>query len=159
MNAEQIKCVWNAVERYGGEAMADLVIAELGPPESLPLEPEGKEGADEGKIWSALRRKLQDIAPQLGEFVNAGRYEMCSAILDDIARKLTAEVAALSASPPGDCERCQGNGEIVTDHDRYLNPLPGDVRQIVSWRDRLCDWERRRKMLAGLLKRPAEGGK
>lgn len=25
------------------------------------------------------------------------------------------------------CERCQGNGEIVTDWDRYMHPLPGDV--------------------------------
>lgn len=24
------------------------------------------------------------------------------------------------------CERCQGNGEIVTDWDRYLQPLSGD---------------------------------
>jgi hypothetical protein len=24
------------------------------------------------------------------------------------------------------CERCQGNGEIVTDWDRYLNAKPGD---------------------------------
>lgn len=25
-----------------------------------------------------------------------------------------------------DCERCQGNGEIVTDWGRYLHSLPGD---------------------------------
>lgn len=25
------------------------------------------------------------------------------------------------------CERCQGNGEIVTDWDRYLQPLPEDI--------------------------------
>lgn len=25
------------------------------------------------------------------------------------------------------CETCQGNGEIVTDWDRYKNPRPGDV--------------------------------
>lgn len=25
------------------------------------------------------------------------------------------------------CERCQGNGEIVTDWDRYLHPHDGDV--------------------------------
>ena len=24
------------------------------------------------------------------------------------------------------CDRCQGNGEIVTDWDRYLHPWPGD---------------------------------
>lgn len=24
------------------------------------------------------------------------------------------------------CERCQGNGEIVTDWERYTHPLPGD---------------------------------
>ena len=25
------------------------------------------------------------------------------------------------------CERCQGNGEIVTDWERYLSPHKGDV--------------------------------
>ena len=25
------------------------------------------------------------------------------------------------------CPRCQGNGEIVTDWNRYLHPRPGDV--------------------------------
>ena len=25
------------------------------------------------------------------------------------------------------CERCQGNGEIVVDWERYLHPLDGDV--------------------------------
>jgi RecJ-like exonuclease len=25
------------------------------------------------------------------------------------------------------CERCQGNGEVVTDWDRYLKPHPGDA--------------------------------
>lgn len=25
------------------------------------------------------------------------------------------------------CERCQGNGEIVTDWERYLHPRVGDV--------------------------------
>lgn len=25
------------------------------------------------------------------------------------------------------CERCQGNGEIVTDWERYKHPLEGDV--------------------------------
>ena len=27
---------------------------------------------------------------------------------------------------PEFCERCQGNGEIVVDWARYLNPLEGD---------------------------------
>ncbi|NQE62898.1 hypothetical protein E1H18_3154 [Caulobacter sp. RHG1] len=25
------------------------------------------------------------------------------------------------------CERCQGNGEVVTDWDRYLTPQEGDA--------------------------------
>lgn len=25
------------------------------------------------------------------------------------------------------CQRCQGNGEIVTDWDRYLHPLKGEL--------------------------------
>lgn len=25
------------------------------------------------------------------------------------------------------CETCQGNGEIVVDWSRYLNPRPGDI--------------------------------
>ena len=25
------------------------------------------------------------------------------------------------------CERCHGNGEIVTDWDRYLSPQKGDI--------------------------------
>lgn len=25
------------------------------------------------------------------------------------------------------CERCQGNGEIVTDWERYLHPYDGDI--------------------------------
>jgi DnaJ-class molecular chaperone len=29
--------------------------------------------------------------------------------------------------PTETCERCQGNGEIVTDWERYLHALPGDA--------------------------------
>lgn len=31
------------------------------------------------------------------------------------------------AHPEDRCERCQGNGEIVTDWDRYLHPHKGDA--------------------------------
>lgn len=33
----------------------------------------------------------------------------------------------MGGAPRIQCERCQGNGEIVTDWERYLHPHPGDA--------------------------------
>lgn len=41
--------------------------------------------------------------------------------LEALSRQGSAEPATET------CERCQGNGEIVTDWDRYKDPRPGDV--------------------------------
>jgi hypothetical protein len=34
---------------------------------------------------------------------------------------------ALPLTPPVECGHCCGNGEVVTDWDRYLVPLSGDT--------------------------------
>lgn len=49
--------------------------------------------------------------------------------------------ATREEASPATCERCQGNGEIVTDWDRYKHPRPGDVgdEAVASCPD--CDGE------------------
>ncbi|MGQ3295623.1 MAG: hypothetical protein ACT6U0_25900, partial [Shinella sp.] len=45
----------------------------------------------------------------------------------EIDPDVTAADLGVNADPaPETCERCQGNGEIVTDWDRYRHPHPSD---------------------------------
>ena len=46
----------------------------------------------------------------------------------EIEADVTAAELGVNAepAPPETCERCQGNGEIVTDWERYRHPHPGD---------------------------------
>lgn len=37
------------------------------------------------------------------------------------------------------CDRCCGNGEIVTDWDRYIEPLDGDVGDEAVYECTDCD--------------------
>jgi hypothetical protein len=48
-------------------------------------------------------------------------------------RMARAAIEALTATaPPSDaCDCCQGNGEVVTDWDRYLEPEPNDIGEDV----------------------------
>lgn len=55
-----------------------------------------------------------------------GRRESIESLLRWIFARYSQPAA--SAEPEQEiCQRCQGNGEIVTDWDRYKNPRPGDV--------------------------------
>lgn len=43
------------------------------------------------------------------------------------AMRIDADTTTDCPTERGMCERCQGNGEIVIDWDRYLDPHDGDV--------------------------------
>lgn len=87
------------------------------------------------KALDELREKLDAMPRSLVPELSA--YDTWAKTLNWIIRNQDALVAALtaSASEPGPvaddsretCQRCQGNGEIVTDWERYRHPNEGDV--------------------------------
>lgn len=56
------------------------------------------------------------------------RTEAVYQLVDDVLAEVSAGIdSPTNEEAPETCPRCQGNGEIVTDWDRYLGPSqPGD---------------------------------
>ncbi len=52
------------------------------------------DGHEEGLLWLEVRRGLSTYKERLAEALNAGTYEMQSAMLDDIARKIANNLSA-----------------------------------------------------------------
>lgn len=48
-------------------------------------------------------------------------------ITHDLGACTTAAPAAVAGPSQETCQTCQGNGEVITDWERYKHPLPGDV--------------------------------
>ena len=69
-------------------------------------------------------RSINDICVQITQKVNDA-YEAGKAAPTPTEAPTAAEELAGEGGLP--CDRCQGNGEIITDWDRYMNGQPGDV--------------------------------
>lgn len=46
---------------------------------------------------------------------------------------------AIAGPPQETCQTCQGNGEVVTDWERYIHPLPGDAGDEAVAECQFCD--------------------
>lgn len=53
--------------------------------------------------------------------------EARAALKAALAREALSRPEPVAVSEEKQCDRCQGNGEIVTDWDRYIHPRQGDV--------------------------------
>jgi len=104
-------------------------------PEATPVTPPAESGAV--KRLRAGWMLMNDNGKRWRICGPAGRWVMKpeGAITSDEARTIceTAMGTALASTPAPqpsseeDCQRCAGNGEVVTDWDRYLKAHPGDV--------------------------------
>lgn len=70
-----------------------------------------------------------DIYKAVGLFIDNDTFDKdhVSAICRAIASALSAQVQDVAEERTEVCERCQGNGEIVTNWERYRHPYEGDV--------------------------------
>ena len=75
--------------------------------------------------------RLREAISNLMDATRAECRDGPHAPVEEAQEAVEAALSALSAasavrSEPVACERCQGNGEIVTDWDRYTKAKPGD---------------------------------
>lgn len=115
-------------------------------PEALAaLEPILNAIAKSGKIdWHNIRRAICDgeatmreRAAQIADAELVDTFEdspevdgICNSVVREIAKSIralsTPAARMVAGEGEADCERCQGNGEIVTNWDRYMHGHDGD---------------------------------
>jgi len=81
----------------------------------------------------AMRDRIRELmSREQDDYDRAVEY-----VLDDLEKLLSGS----AHQPQETCERCQGNGEIVTDWDRYMTAYEGDVGDEAAMECPDCDGE------------------
>lgn len=76
--------------------------------------------------FTSLHNHITSLESQFAA-IGAGGVEPLRKCLHQIAEPAQAAPFALAGPSQETCQTCQGNGEVVTDWERYKHPLPGDV--------------------------------
>ena len=90
------------------------------------INPGTVEAASRVRAYLAERSKMSGIDPVAINTLQASSGGKVALLVADLEALAAQSQPAATVQEGGNCERCQGNGEIVTDWDRYLHGHDGD---------------------------------